>query len=248
MYNDKRIVSIIEARMRSTRLPGKVMKPILDEPMLYRMIERLQNSNCLDDIWIATTDHESCTPIIDLATRMGVGCFEGSEDDVLDRVLKTAKRSDADIIVELTGDCPLMDHRVVDRIVGAFLTNNIDYCSNALQEDYPGGMDVQVFPIDILREVAELASDPIDREHVSLYIYEHPDQYRILDIKDDLSSNLNGIRLTVDTDADFQLVSKIFEELYYKNPLFSLEDIFCLFDQKPELRNINKHIQQKNVR
>ncbi len=248
MYKDKKIVSIIEARMRSTRLPGKVMKPILDEPMLYRMIERLKCSVQLDDIWIATTDHESCKPIVDLAACMGVGCFEGSEDDVLDRVLKTAETAEADIIVELTGDCPLLDHRVVDRVIEIFVKNKVDYCSNALQEDYTGGMDVQVFTTAILQEVAQLTSDPVDREHVSLYIYEHADHYKILDIKDDPSSNLNGIRLTVDTDADFQLVTKIFEELYHKDPIFSLDDIFCLFQQKPELRYINEHIQQKNVR
>lgn len=250
MYKDnpKRIVGIIEARMRSTRLPGKVMKPILGEPMLYRMIERLRHCHFLDDIWIATTEHESCKPIVDLADRIGVGCFEGSENDVLDRVLKTAKIAEADIIVELTGDCPLLDPIVVDRVVDAFLSNNVDYCSNALQDDYSGGMDVQVFPIKILEEVATLTTDPVDREHVSLYIYEHPDRYNILDIKDDLSSDLKGIRLTVDTEADFQLVSNVFEELYSKDQFFNLEDIFRLFDQKPELRHINEHIHQKNIR
>jgi len=250
MFKDKprRIVGIIEARMRSTRLPGKVMKPILGEPMLYRMIERLRHCSCLDDIWVATTEHESCKPIVDLTARIGVGCFQGSEEDVMDRVLQTAKISEADILVELTGDCPLLDPMVVDRVVATYLANNVDYCSNALQEDYPGGMDVQVFSTRIIEEVSELTSDPVDREHVSLYIYEHPDRYRILDIKDDPSSNLKGIRLTVDTEADFQLVSNVFEELYSKNPVFSLEDIFYLFDQKPKLRSVNNHIQQKHVR
>jgi spore coat polysaccharide biosynthesis protein SpsF len=177
-----------------------------------------------------------------------VGCYRGSEDDVLDRVLQTAKHAKADLIVELTGDCPLLDPVIMDCVIEAFLVNEVDYCSNGLIETYPRGMDVQVFPVSVLERVAGLTVQPEDREHVSLYIYEHPDMFRLLNVESKIPDGLGDVRLTVDTKEDFELVRHIYEELYPVKPAFGLEDILHLLSQRPDLRAINRHVRQKAVR
>lgn len=241
-----RIVATIEARMRSTRLPGKVLKPIMGRPMLELMIERLKRVPQLDNIVVATVDDSSCDPIVDLAKNLGVDYYRGSEEDVLDRVLMAAKSTDADIIVEMTGDCPLIDPEIVSRVIDVFLENEkIDYCSNTLERTYPRGMDTQVFPVSVLETVANLTNDPVDHEHVSLYIYQHPEIFNILNVSSNLPSEAAELRLTVDTNEDFQLVEKIYEVLYPKNPKFSLYDILKLVREEPELKEINRHIRQK---
>jgi len=243
-----RIVATIEARMRSTRLPGKVLKPILGQPMLKLMIERLRLVRHLDDIVVATTVDSSCDAIEKLADKLKIRCFRGSEEDVLDRVLQAAREAQTDLIVETTGDCPLIDPTIVDFVIKTFLDNDVDYCSNILQRTYPIGMDVQVFPLSVLETVAKLTDDPTDREHVSLYIYEHPERFRLLNVWSNLPSDAAELRLTVDTPEDFELITRIYEALYPMNPTFSLENILGLFERKPELQEINRYIKQKPIR
>lgn len=242
-----KIICTIEARMRSTRLPGKVMLPILDRPMLELMIERLQRVSQLDGIVVATTIDSSCNPIVDLARCLRVGCFRGSEGDVLDRVLQAARSEGADVIVETTGDCPVIDPQIVSKAIDTFLKNDVDYCSNILERTYPRGMDVQVFPAAVLEEVARLTDDPEDREHVSLYIYEHPERFSLLNIESELPERHQDLRLTVDTHEDFNLISEIYQELYPGKPDFGLHDICNLSDRRPELFEVNKNISQKSA-
>ncbi len=238
----------IEARMRSTRLPGKVLMPVLGRPLLALMIERLQRVWQADEIVVATTTNVADDPIVNLARQLGVGWFRGSEEDVLDRVLKAAQLAKADVLVELTGDCPLIDPAVVDQIIATFYSNQVDYCSNTLQRTYPRGMDTQVFPVSVLAEVATLTQDPADHEHVSLYIYEHPERYRLLNVASGLQAAIARLRLTVDTAEDFQLVRHIYEILYPSKPDFGLVDIIKLFEHRSDLFLINQHILQKQVR
>jgi spore coat polysaccharide biosynthesis protein SpsF len=240
-------VCTIEARMRSTRLPGKVLRPILGRPMLALMIERLQRIRQVDDIVVATTDNPTDDAIADLACQAGVKSFRGSEQDVLNRVLEAARSVRADLIVETTGDCPLIDPGVIDQLIATFKCNSVDYCSNVLSRTYPRGMDAQVFPVVALTQVAQLTQDPTDHEHVSLYIYEHPERFRLLNIASGLAPEIADLRLTVDTPEDFDLVSCVFESLYPANPAFTLADILTLFECQPELRRINQNIQQKPV-
>lgn len=242
-----RIVATIEARMRSTRLPGKVLLPILGRPMLEWMIERLRRVPRLDAIVIATTTDESCDPIEVLANQLGVGCLRGSEDDVLDRVLQAAHSAQADVIVELTADCPLIDPQLTTETIEAFLAAEVDYAANCLREPYPRGLDVQVFPTKVLEEVARTTNDPADREHVSLYIYEHPERFRLLNVPAG-PAEAADLRLTVDTPEDFALVARIFETLHPIKPQFGLPEILKLFAQHPELRDCNSGIQQKTIR
>lgn len=241
-------VITIEARMRSTRLPGKVLRPLLGEPMLARMIERLRRVRRADQIVVATTEHAADDPIVALARELDVSWHRGSEEDVLARVLDAARSVDADLIVETTADCPVIDPAVIDQLIHTFRTNQVDYCSNILTHTYPRGLDAQVFPTAILADVAARTQDPADREHVSLYIYEHPERYRLLNVASGLDARDAGWRLTVDTPEDYQLIAAIYGELYPSNRRFGLDDILDLLHRRPDLATLNQHVRQKAVR
>ena len=233
--------------MRSTRLPGKVLLPILGKPMLELMIERLKRAQGIDEIVVATTDHASDQPVAELAHRLGVGCFRGSEEDVLDRVLNAARRAEADVIVETTGDCPVIDPQVIDLVIETFLTNEVDYCSNVVERTYPRGMDVEVFWLEGLEQGALLTQDPDDREHVSLHFHRFRDRFRLLNVASALPEDAVKLRLTVDTAEDFDLITRIYEALYPHKRDFVLQDILALFDQRPELREINREVEHRSV-
>jgi spore coat polysaccharide biosynthesis protein SpsF len=241
------IVCTIEARMTSNRLPGKVSLPAVGKPLLELMVERLRRVRAIDQIVIATTEDPSSDPLEALAERIGIGCFRGSEDDVLARVLGAAQAYDADVIVETTGDCPLIDPATIDLVIARFQEGGVDYCSNTLERTYPRGMDVQVFPTAVLAEVAELTDDPSDREHVSLYIYEHPERYRLRSVTSERPET-GELRLTVDTAEDYELIRTVFEELYPRDPAFGLPEILALLDARPELADLNRHVEQKPAR
>jgi spore coat polysaccharide biosynthesis protein SpsF len=213
--------------------------------MLAHMIERLRRVPSIDAIVIATTTDPSCDPIEDLARAEGVGCYRGSEDDVLDRVLRAARGADADLIVETTGDCPLIDPDVVSSVIAAFQDGEVDYCSNILTRTFPRGMDVQVFPTEVLAQVAALTHDPADREHVSLYIYEHPELFRLRNVESGLPAEVADYRLTVDTAEDFELIRRIFETLKPKEPGFGLHAIVDLLSRRHDLRDLNRGVEQK---
>jgi spore coat polysaccharide biosynthesis protein SpsF len=243
-----KVVATIEARMRSSRLPGKVLRRVAGKPMLELLIERLRRARRLDQIVVATTDNPADNPIEELARRLGAGCFRGSEDDVLDRVLRAAQSVAADVIVEITGDCPLIDPEVIDRLVEVYLTHNYDYVANVLKRTYPDGLDAQVFATALLADVASRTHDPADREHVSLYIYEHPEHYRLHNVESDLPEKYWHLRLTLDTPQDFDLIAAIYDELYPKDPAFTLGDVLRLLDRRPDLLALNAEVRDKPVR
>jgi spore coat polysaccharide biosynthesis protein SpsF len=234
--------------MRSTRLPGKVLKQILGKPMLELMIERLRRARTLCDIVIATTDQPADDPIAGLAKQLGVAVFRGSEDDVLSRVLGAARSLKADVIVQVTGDCPLQDPAIIDKVVSDFRIGGADFVSNTLPYTTPIGTDVRVFTTDSLDEINRVSNDPADREHVSLHFWEHPERYRLRNVRTELADETATLRLTVDTPEDFELVRLIYEELYRANREFSLADVLDLLRRKPHLSRINSAIRQKAVR
>jgi spore coat polysaccharide biosynthesis protein SpsF len=243
-----KVVATIEARMRSSRLPGKVLRRVLGKPMLELLIERLRRARRIDQIVVATTDNPADDLIEELARRLDVGCFRGSEEDVLDRVLRAARSVAAEVIVEITGDCPLIDPEVVDRLVEVYLTHNYDYVANVLRRTYPDGLDTQVFATAVLAEVASRTQDPADREHVSLHIYEHPERYKLHNVESNLPEKYWHLRLTLDTPQDFELIAAIYNELYPRNPAFTLDDVLRLLDRRPELLALNAEIRDKPVR
>ena len=232
--------------MRSSRLPGKVIALLGGRPALARLIQRLQRAERLDGIVVATTTNPSDDVLEDLAATAGVACFRGSEDDVLDRVLKAAQGAGADVIVEMTGDCPLIDPAIVTNVLEVYMSDDrLDYVTNGLADTYPRGMDVQVFSTRILDEVARVAHRPEDREHVSLHIYEHPDRYVVRDVPGDLAPRHRNVRLTLDTPEDLALIRAVFDELHPANPAFSLDDILALLDRQPDLLKLNRHVVQR---
>jgi spore coat polysaccharide biosynthesis protein SpsF len=248
MTRSPRIVCIVEARFASTRLPGKVLLPIVGKPMLALMIERLQRARTIDEIVIATSANPADDAIALLATDMGAHVFRGSEEDVLDRVVKAAQSRDADIIVETTGDCPLIDPGIVDKVVGDFLMGGADFVSNVLPHTTPRGTDVRVFWAKDLAEINVRSQDPADHEHVSLHFWEHPERYRCRNVETDLPEAAAHLRLTVDESADLELVREVYQRLYPSNPAFTLADVLQLLDQQPGLAAINRHTPQKAVR
>ena len=243
-----KIVCFVEARTRSSRLPNKVLLPILGRPMLELMVERLRRARTLDGIVIATTEHPADDAIADLARRAGVEAFRGSEEDVLARVLGAARSAGADVIVETTGDCPLHDPAIIDKVVADFRIGGADFVSNVLDYTTPRGTDVRVFTADALDEINRTSTDPADHEHVSLHFWEHPEKYRLRNVRTELPAEVAGYRLTVDTLDDFRLVEMVYQELYPRNPEFTLGDILELFARRPDLLSINRQVQQKEVR
>lgn len=240
-----RTVATIEARMTSTRLPGKVLRRSVGKPFLELMIERLKRVPSLDGIVVATTVNAADDPVEELAGRLGVGCHRGSEEDVLGRVLEAARAHAVDVIVETTGDCPLIDPEIVERTIRTYRDSGVDYVSNFLHRDYPIGMETQVFSTAVLADVAARTDDPRDREHVSLYIYSHPELYSLKDVTASAELTDPDLRLTLDTPDDFALLDEVFRSLYPGNPRFSLADVLALLQARPELRTLNAHVRRK---
>ncbi|MBD2680429.1 MULTISPECIES: cytidylyltransferase domain-containing protein [Nostoc] len=236
-------IIIVQARMTSTRLPGKVLKRVLNKPLLEYQIERLRRVKLADAIVIATTTNDTDRPIIELCDRLFIPYFRGSEEDVLARYYKAAKEHHADVVVRLTSDCPLIDPQVIDKVIQFYLEDKYDYVSNSLERSYPRGMDTEVFSFLALEQAFLEATAQPDREHVTPFIYMHPERYRLGNIV--YSENQNSHRWTVDTADDFELIKRIIEALYPEIPNFTLEDCLNLLRQYPDWSLINAHVEQK---
>jgi spore coat polysaccharide biosynthesis protein SpsF len=240
-------VATIEARMTSTRLPGKVLAECCGRPMLELMIERLRHVPELDRIVVATTANATDDPVEALARQLGVGVWRGSEDDVLQRVLDAARAHDADVIVELTGDCPLIDPAIVSRVIRAHRAAGVDYCANVLTRSWPIGMDTQVFATSVLADVARRTSDPVDHEHVSLFIYRHPEIYRLLGIEAPADERRPDMRLTLDTPQDLEVIRALFDALRVDDPAFPVARMIAWLDAHPEIARINATVRHRHV-
>lgn len=243
-----RIIATIEARMDSSRLPGKILKEAVGKPLLELMVERVRGSKLLHDVVVATTVEPNDAATEAACRKMNVLCFRGSNEDVLERVLQAAQTHKADIIVELTGDCPLLDAEQMDRVIQYYLDHNFDYVCNFRDRLFPRGTETQVFSTKVLADVASRTQDAADHEHVSLFIYEHPEIYKLGGTSAESFYNRPDLRLTVDTPQDYELVRTVFEHLYPKNPKFTLREIIEFLDANPAVRELNQQIQQKPVR
>ena len=247
MKDNKKVVATIEARMTSSRLPGKVLLEIGGKPALEFMIDRVKQSRLVDDIVVATTVNSSDQPIIDLCNKMGCKYFRGSEEDVLLRVLEAAKSVDADIIVELTGDCPFIDPDIIDKVIELYSLGDYDYASNVVERSFPDGFDTQVFSVQSLEKVSRLTDNPIDRVHVSCYFYNNPHKFKLANLLADQDSTWPDLRLTIDEPADYQLLKLIEEKLRDSNGMFSVNEVISLLKQEPELIELNKHVRAKEL-
>lgn len=242
-----KIVAIIQARMGSTRLPGKVLLDLAGQTVLERVVRRIQRCQYVDEIVVATSILPVDNDIVAACRQMGVFFFRGSETDVLDRFLKAAYAHCADICVRITADCPLIDPGVSDEIIRRFGQENppVDYASNKIPQSYPRGLDTEVFTLAALERAWQNASMPYEREHVTISIYEHPDQFKLLSIKSDVERA--DWRWTLDTLEDLEFIRTIYDRLGPTNN-FTWHDVVDLLEKEPALNAINQHVLQKPVR
>ena len=235
---------IVQARMGSSRLPGKVLKEVCGKTLLEHLIIRLRRVLQADHIVIATTIKEQDSQIVDLCIKLNVPFYRGPEDDVLSRYYEAALKDRADLVIRVTSDCPLIDPCIIDSVVSFYINNQdkVDYVSNCLNRTYPRGMDVEVFSFSILKEAHEEAKENHEREHVTPFIISRPSRYRLHNIEH--STNLSHYRLTIDTSEDLDLVKKIFKELFFTNPEFKMKDILTVLEVNSEWLSINSHVKQ----
>jgi spore coat polysaccharide biosynthesis protein SpsF len=238
-------VIIVQARMTSTRLPGKVMLPVLGTPLLEYQIRRLQRVKAAEVICIACTTNEVDRPIVELGKKLGVVIYRGPELDVLARYYEAARMLGAEHVIRVTSDCPVIDPDETGRVIEFYLAriDRLDYASNALVRTYPRGMDTEIFSFRALSSAYLDATEDFEREHVTPFIYRHPERFRVENFFFELDKG--NYRLTVDTQEDFELISRVISALYPSNNEFSIHDVFKLLARHPEWLEINGHVRQK---
>ena len=234
--------------MGAERLPGKVLMDIVGRPMLWHVINRIKHSKYINKIIIATTTNKDDDQIEDFCKTYNIDFYRGSEDDVLDRYYQTAELWNADIIVRITSDCPLIDSEVIDKVICSYLKNknNFNGSSNTIKRTYPRGLDTEVISFDTLERVFKEAKKDYQREHVTIYIYEHLDQFKMCSVEN--KENLSSFRWTVDEEKDLEFVRTIYKKLYQERKIFLMRDVLRLLEREPYLKEINKNIKQKNIK
>jgi len=241
---NNKVVVIIQARMQSSRLPGKVLKNILGKPLLGYLVDRVRKAVYVDDIVIATTLNEKDIEIVDFCETYKVKFYRGSEDDVLSRYFESSVKFKANHIVRICSDQPLLDPLILDEMLEIYFENGpYDYLSNTVNPTYPLGMHIEIFPFEILNFLNQNCNKEYEREHVTPYIYTNPKLFKIY--KKQLSKDYSHLRLGVDERDDFSLIEAIIELLYKQNPNFGLEHILNLYKTRPKLFDLNLKVVQK---
>ncbi len=236
------IVVVIQARRGSSRLPDKIMMPLAGKPLLIRMAERVMASALGKSIVIATTTDASDDSVEALCKAENIPCFRGHPTDLLDRHYKAALKFNADVVVKIPSDCPLIDPAIIDKVLKTYLDNsaNVDFVSNLHPATYPDGNDVEVMPISILKGAWENAQRPLEREHTTPYIWENPEKFRLCNVEWESGRDYSmSHRWTIDYPEDYSFIKRIYDELFQSNPMFGLNDILNLLKQKPEIAAIN---------
>ena len=231
------ILAILQARLSSTRLPGKVLKKILGVPMLQLQLERLGRVKKVDKLLVATSDRPEDRELFSLCENIGIDCFRGSLDDVLDRFYRAAGKYKPEHIVRLTGDCPLTEPEVIDRVIEYHLKGRYEYTATGLEPTFPHGVGAEIMRFEILERAWLEAKLPSEREHVTPYIWKRPNQFKIGRYKN--NDDLSHYRWTVDEPEDFEFVTCVYEALYPQKPDFNMVDILELLKENPELTKIN---------
>lgn len=241
------VVCIIQARVGSTRLPKKVLREICGKTVLEHDVDRLKKVKNIDKIVIATTTEEKDIEIVSEAERLEINYFRGSEKDVLSRYYYAAKVYNADVVVRVTSDCPLLDPDVTEATIKYYLDNKekYDYVSNTLERTFPRGLDTEVFSFEALEKAFNEATLDRDREHVTAYIYTNKERFSLAYYKSNTDYSI--YRWTLDTEEDFKLINIIYNELYEEEKVFKMNDILNLFSKRRELLEINRDIEQKEI-
>ncbi|MFI5360074.1 MAG: cytidylyltransferase domain-containing protein [Halanaerobiales bacterium] len=248
-----KVAVIVQARMGSERLPGKVALQVKGKPLLAHLIDRLKQAEKIDQIIIATSDKEADDPVAEIADACGVSSYRGSETDVLSRYLEAAEKYAVDIIIRVTGDCPLIDPVTIDELAGKYLDSDLDYMRLNVEEDgYPRGLDAEIFSFETLKRAAEYIEREGEpeyspyREHVTLYIYRHPEFFKTAQVDPPVYLR-RDYRLCVDEKEDFELIKEIYRRFYNENEIIDIRDVIRALDEDPVLAGMNKNVQQKRV-
>ena len=239
-------VAIVQARVGSTRLHGKVLQDLAGRTVLERVVERVRRFTMIDEMVVATSDQPGDDEIIAECARIDVPSFRGSESDVLSRFVGAARETDASVCVRLTADCPLLDPSVSDSIILLFLEadGGADYASNKIPQSFPRGLDTEVFSRDALEQAARKAREGYERVHVTPYIYRHPEIFSLISVTSDVDRA--DWRWTIDTPEDLEFVREIYRRLD-SSPEFSWQDVIALIEDDPTLMWINSHVRQKEI-
>ena len=242
-----KIAAIIQARMGSTRLPQKVTKNLAGEPVLVRGVNRVKRAKTIDEVIVATTVKPQDDVLVSLCAQYGWPCYRGSEDDVLDRYYQAACAHRAKVVVRITSDCPLIEPEIIDLVVQTYLDGQpgLDYVSNTLPpRTFPRGLDTEVMSFAALERAWQQDKDPAWREHVTPYIYRTPDQFNVRSVTS--PRDYSDMRWTVDTPEDLEFVRRVYAHFGYDQ--FSWRDVLALLTQHPEWQEINRHVEQKQVK
>ncbi len=216
--------------------------------MLHYLVNRLRSVPSIDEIVLATTTNAADAPLVNFAATEGIRVYRGSEEDVMGRVIAAAESASADIIVEITGDCPIIDPDLVEQTIRMFKRHNVAYAANSCISSYPDGMDTQVFSLETLKRSAAMTNDPLDREHVSRHIVNHPDLFPHVYLIAPPSLHWPGLGLTLDEPKDYELLKTIIEHFGDQDPLFGCGDIIRVLREHPEWLQINSAVKRKNPR
>lgn len=242
-----RVAVIVQARMGSSRLPGKSLIEVRGTPLLFYLVERLKRCRNVHEIVIATTTESQDQVLVDYATSLGVKVVCGDGENVLSRYGLAANSIDCDLIIRVTGDCPLMDPQVIDNMVDAFLLkkDRLDYLSNTLKRTFPRGLDVEIFTKAALEIALKEAKTMAEKEHVTPYFYQHPEKFRLENYL--YENDESRHRWTVDTKEDFELIKRMLDALYPIKPDFNLKDMLDLIKKHPDWEALNQHVEQKSL-
>lgn len=240
-----KIVGIVQARMGSTRLPGKVLQPILGRPMIYWVIERLQQCRFIEQIVIATTTEIQDDILVSICQQYGWDFYRGSQNDVLDRYYEAARAFEATTIIRITSDCPLIDPIVTDYVIASHLSvvPQVDYTSNVLTRTYPRGLDTEAFSFASLKRAWEEDTSMVWREHVTPYIHQQPNEFRLHQVTN--PTDFSQYRLTVDTPQDMDLICRIYN--HFGHGKFGWGEVISVLEAQPELASLNHDIRQKVI-
>ena len=245
----KKVAAIIEARMNSSRLYGKVLMKVKNKPLLLHLVNRIRKVKKIDKIIVATTTNPKDEDIVKFCKKNNLLFYRGSENNVMERVMHSAKNFKVGVIVGITGDCPIIDYKLISLCLNIYLNNQADYVSNANLRSYPDGMDVQVYSSQALRKSYRMTKNKEDREHVTLHIRKNPKIFKIINIVSPQNILFPKLALTLDYYEDFKLVKKIIEHFEKKkNYYFSCEDIVELIKKNKKLLSINDNLKRNEIK
>ncbi|MEG1256006.1 glycosyltransferase family protein [Clostridium sp.] len=244
-----KIVCIMQARVGSSRLPGKVLKNICGKTVLEHDVNRLRLADNINEIVIATTVETQDDKIVDEANRLGVKYFRGSEKDVLSRYYYAAKENNADVVIRVTSDCPCIDYNILTDMVNVFMQKNedenIDYLNNTIERTFPRGYDAEIFTFKALEEAFNNAKEEYEREHVTPYLYDVSNGYKIFSYKN--AEDYSQYRVTLDTVEDLEVITRIYNDLFTNGEYFSMNEVIKLLKNNPQIVSINRDIEQKKL-